>query len=536
MKSSAGAPAQRRAARRVAWIGASAAALGLAVFARALTFGFAYDDTWTIVRNSRLAGPLRPLLRALMAGTATKLGLPDATRPAMVASMWIDRHLFGLRPFGYHAHSLLLYAAVCALGALVLLALTRSAKSALVGGLFFAAAPLHAEVVAAANYREDLLASVGVLGALLLLWWPFPVVSRTASEDAPSSFVTVLAVVSFAVALLSKESAASLVLISAAIVALRWPGRRWFARREATLVALLAVFVAWASWRFGLPSGADDVPRDAAAPLGATLVATARFEVLAVREALFPLDWSPEHTTSGAVSAWWMIAFLALIAGMAWLARRRAGRLPVLGLAIALAASLPSSPLAGPANRHADRYFFLAVLGGALVWGVLTTRAARRLRAAFMTRAGHASAVRMARAWYGWLPGAVVLPLVVVAQYAVSPWKDDATLWSVAVERAPESPRAWAALSRVRRLQGELDSADEAVAHALTLEPRYAPARLTRIYNRLARGDVDAARAEIDELLVAGPHPEGFEMAVGCAAGTPDEARACVVAASRDPE
>ena len=106
----------------------------------------------------------------------------------------------------------------------------------------------------------------------------------------------------------------------------------------------------------------------------------------------------------------------------------------------------------------------------------------------------------------------------------------------MAVERAPDSPRAWAALSRVRRLRGELDSADDAVAHALRLEPAYAPARLTRIYNRLARGEVDAARAEIDALRETGAQPEGFELAVGCAAGTPDEARECVVAASRDPE
>src|SRR6185436_2544529 len=103
-----------------------------------------------------------------------------------------------LRPLGYHAHSLLLYAAVCALASMVLLALTRSARSALIGGLFFAAAPLHAEVAAAVNYREDLLASLGVLATLLLLWWPFPVVSRIPREDPPSSLASVLAVASFA--------------------------------------------------------------------------------------------------------------------------------------------------------------------------------------------------------------------------------------------------------------------------------------------------------------------------------------------------
>src|SRR5687767_5466791 len=107
---SAGALARRRAVRRLAWLGVATGAFGFAVFVRALRFGFAYDDAWTIVKNARLAGPLPPVLRAILGGTATKLGLPDATRPAMVTSLWIDRHLFGLSPFGYHLHSLMLYA------------------------------------------------------------------------------------------------------------------------------------------------------------------------------------------------------------------------------------------------------------------------------------------------------------------------------------------------------------------------------------------------------------------------------------------
>ena len=408
----AGALAKRRALRRLLWIGAGTGAFGFAVFARSLTFGFAYDDVWTIVKNARLAGPLRPVLRTILAGTAAKAGLPDATRPAMVTSLWIDRHLFGLSPFGYHLHSLLLYALVCALAPLLLLALTRSVRSALVGGLFFAAAPLHAESVVAANYREDLLASLGVVAALLLLWWPFPVTSPR-GKSAPF-FAGALAVASFALALSSKESAVSLVLIAAAIVALRPPDRRWLERHEASLVALLAVGVVWANWRFGLPPGGDDVPRDTAASLSTIALCTARFEVVAVVEALFPFGWSPEHATLSSASAWWLVALVVLLGAMVWFARHRAARLPVLGLAIALAAALPSSPLAGPANQHADRYFFLAILGGALTWGALTSGLARWLhRRGRRNRAGETSAVRRA---YRWAPLLGVVPLVLVAQ------------------------------------------------------------------------------------------------------------------------
>jgi hypothetical protein len=57
---------------------------------RALGFGFVYDDSWTLTQNAALDGPLRPLLASMGNGSAPGRGLPDATRPAMVVSMWID--------------------------------------------------------------------------------------------------------------------------------------------------------------------------------------------------------------------------------------------------------------------------------------------------------------------------------------------------------------------------------------------------------------------------------------------------------------
>jgi hypothetical protein len=70
----------------------------------------------------------------------------------MMVSMWLDRRLFGDRPLGFHAHSLPLRRLLraCDVGAV---AVTRSVRGAVAGGAFFALSWLHAEVVAAVNYR-----------------------------------------------------------------------------------------------------------------------------------------------------------------------------------------------------------------------------------------------------------------------------------------------------------------------------------------------------------------------------------------------
>src|SRR6185295_8564529 len=66
------------------------------------------------------------------------------------------------------------YALVSVLVFLLAFALFRSFAAALAAGLAFAVMPLHSEVVSAVNYREDLLAALGVFGAAVLCFWPAP--------------------------------------------------------------------------------------------------------------------------------------------------------------------------------------------------------------------------------------------------------------------------------------------------------------------------------------------------------------------------
>jgi hypothetical protein len=479
------------------------------VFARVLGFGFVFDDHWTIERNRSLSGPLLPVLSAVVRGTARVANIADATRPSMIVSTWIDRHLFGLSPFGFHAHSLVAYAATTALALLVLLAMSGRPGQAFVGAMFFALAPVHAEVVASINYREDLLSAIGVL---------VPLASLLSRRRRPESFAEALAIAAtWGMGLLAKESAASLLPLLVLVCLTRPSPRKWLLARERTLVCLEAVFILWINWRMAIAIAGDDIPRATYASFGTRLSAFARYEVRALATSLVPLSWSPEHARDATASPLWGLLLGAIVVGISAAFRRKSLREPALGLTFALLAALPSSPLAAPVNEMADRYYFLSVLGGGMFWGWVAERLSRRVP-------------RLVRA-----PALVVaaLPLVLVSQEAAAPWIDDGALWSTATRKAPKSPRAWTGLARVHRLSGDLDAADYALSRAFELDPNYVPARVTQIYNCLARGDVDTARQVIEQVRVSATGVPGMPRAITCASYPADEAKACIMSAPR---
>ncbi|HEX4334579.1 MAG TPA: hypothetical protein VH062_01625 [Polyangiaceae bacterium] len=482
------------------------ALLAIVVFAPVVTYGFAYDDHWTVEHNAALGGSLAPLLRALFTGRAVARGIPDATRPAMVASVWLDRHLFGSDPSGYHLHSLLLYALCSALAGLAVLMLTRRPVAAVVGGVFFAVAPVHAEVVAAVNYREDAIAAAAIFGALALLFAPRRT-PMTAEQAVPVVALVLLGV-------LGKESAVTLVPMVCAALLARRDVRGWVAERRAGLIGAGAVLAFWGSWRAWLRlAGRDDVPVVLVQRgIDERLLRTARYVVRVTRDGLLPYFWSPDYAPEPNASVGWVVALLMVIALVVALARVPRLRVVAAGVAIAMVSGLSTSPLVSPINERADRFAFLSTLGGAVVWGALAARLAnripRRLRVPVLA--------------------ASLLPLIFVARGAAAPWRSDATLWSVATERAPSSARAWTGFSRTRRLAGDLEGADRAVTHAIQLEPSFMRARVTRVYNLLARGDVEGARSELEDIRRRGGARQlGMRHAEECARMQPLEAARC---------
>lgn len=484
-------------------------------YAPVVTYGFAYDDSWTLRGNRALDRPLPSLLSDLMLGRGTRAHIPDATRPLMVTSMWIDRRLFGPDAAGYHLHSLLLYGVSAGCAALCLFALLRRYWAAVAGGVLFAVAPVHAEVVSAINYREDLYASIAVTGCLAHLFWPPARGPRSPEPPATSrgaSARTALTAGLFALGLLAKESTAVLVLLVPALAAVRTDLGSWLRARKAELFTFGVTFGVWALWRGWLrAAGRDDVPLVAEhRGAGERMLRTARFVSRVALDGVFPMRWSPDFAPEPAASPWWLFALVPGLVALVWLARRRARAL-ASALVVLLVSGLPMSPLISPVNERADRFAFLAVLGGAMLWGSLLDRIPRRH--------GRLRIVALA--------AAAVAPFL-VARQAAAIWKNDLSLWSAAIERAPTSSRAWAGLCRARRLAGDLPGAEAAIQRAVELDPKFLRARVNVVYNALAAGDLTRARAAIDVVERLGGHAQmGMSRARRCVELPVDEAIRC---------
>jgi hypothetical protein len=479
------------------------ALLAVLAFSPALAYAFVYDDAWTIVDNAWLERPLGELFRLLASGEALVKKVPDATRPAMVLSLWLDRRLFGLSPVGHHLTSLLLYGATAFVVTRLAFRLSGRAVVAAVAGAFFALAPLHAEAVAAVNYREDLLSALGVTTAWLVLL----------ERGRETSSRVALSTGALALALFAKESSVVLLPLVGASLWLVPHFRNVVRRRHATLFALGAVLVVWLLWRLPLFVQGDDIPTAPARGAVQLLFRSVRYEVEAVKHAALPFFWSPDRFKQPDAGALVLVPFFAVLASLVFLVRRRATRTAALGLAVALVAPLGSSPLLRPVNELADRYFFLGVLGGGLFFGFVLDEWRRRKPRRFP---------RVAVAL-------VCLPMMFPAWSALRVWRDERSVWTAAVERTPTSTRALAALSRVERMAENPRRAEELAARALALDPRYAPALVTRIYNELHAGDVERARAHLAELPALGAaDAKGVKKAHRCAALAPDAARACI--------
>jgi hypothetical protein len=472
-------------------------------YARVLGFGFIYDDYWTIVGNTHLEGSLVTLIGLAWSGKSLALGVPDATRPLMAWSSWFDRRLFGLAPWGHHLHSLLLYAAVAISVYWLAFALSRRRYTALVAALLFAVSPMHAEVVAAINYREDLLAALGSFAVLAVSFWP---------RLRPSLGLALAVAGLWLMALLAKESALILPLVLLALMLARRESKLVWASPYPLALGLLVVGVAWANWRWGMQALGDDLPRASYASVLERALRTARFISLGTIKSVAPLRAHTEYAALGEASAWWLVVLLGFGGLVVWLARNRQTRLAAAALAFTLAAPLISSPLFAPFNERADRYWFIASFGGALIVAMVLT-----LLRGWSERAstGVLALLVGLGAWGSWA--------------ASGDWASESSLWGSAVKSAPGSPRAWTSLSRIHRLAEQPELARRAVERALELRPNYVPALITQAYNALWVGDIDGARAVLAGLKVPrGSESRAFRVAARCAEQPAPDAQACI--------
>ena len=224
-------------------------------YLRTWGFEYTYDDHSHVVRNPFLQDPSNAW--ALLS-RYFQLEVPDQNRPVLLMSHFLDRSLGGGAAGVAHLQSALWHGIASVLVSSLGRELGLRAHVAFAAGLLFALHPVLAEAVAGISNREDVLATVFALAALLLAKRALPGGLGAAAG----------AVLCFALAIFSKEVAVVLPLLFA--LALVWL-RPWRAESTRRSVAALSVgaFIVLGGWlTVQLRLGTPGLKRDAgAAPL-----------------------------------------------------------------------------------------------------------------------------------------------------------------------------------------------------------------------------------------------------------------------------
>jgi len=439
---------------RIPLLGGALVAAALAVYWPALHGDFIWDDDAYVTENATLRS-----LDGLRRIWLEPRSLPQYY-PLVHTTFWVEYHLWGLDPFGYHLVNLLLHS----LNALLLWRAARALgiPGAGVAAALFALHPVEVESVAWITERKNVLSGAFYLSALLA-YLRFRPIDQTAQKRSPAWGFYALSLALFACALLSKSVTASL---PAALAVLVWWKR---GRIEARDLAPLAPMFA-----LGALSGAATVwlERHHVGALGEDWALSSTERCLIAGRALAfyasKVVWPARlafvyprwQVDAGAAWQYLAPAGVAAAFGALLLLRRRIGRGP-LAAALLFAGTL--FPALGFFNIYPMIYSFVAdhfqyLASAALITGLVAgcTRAIERRR---LTRFGTAAAA------------------VVVAAAALLSWRQAhiyrnlEVLWRDTLEKNPGAWMAYVNLGTVYSRKGDLDKAVASYREALRLRP-----------------------------------------------------------------
>ncbi len=404
------------------------------VFAPALLGDFIYDDLRWIRDNVFIRDP-RNLLDFFspryFAGSQEM-----SYRPLVTLSYFFDFALFGLKPFGYRLHNLLLHLAACALLWRVLLDITRSRAAAWWATFLFCFHPIQAEAIVIPSMREELQCTVFILISWLFFWHRCRWLAGSAA---------------YALALLAKETALFLPLAmalggflerrNAHPVILPW---KWQPHKRLQVILGLGAVTASYAWvRFViLRNPVEDSFHYLGGSVATSLLTHCTAWTRGLLSIVFPLNLTVEPWLPTQYSPWNFIIFscaivwIAFACALVWALRHN--RVMAFGLGWFVTALLPVSGLVPIANVYADRYFYLPFVGLAIGF------------AAWLSK--------VSRAWSRWLVPAIAcwIGLLGVLMFQrVQVFHDNPRMWNDALAKLGNKPWPLALLPMMHRTQAQ---------------------------------------------------------------------------------
>lgn len=504
--------------------------------------GFVWDDDDYVTENETLRS-IDGLRRIWIPGETTQY------YPAVYTSFWLEYHLWGLNPTGYHVVNVLLQG----LGAILLwrVLLRLSVRGAWLAALIFALHPVHVESVAWITERKNVLSGVFVF-ATLLAYCRFQTFNRAADRTRNSWLHYGAALVFFLLALLSKTVVCTL---PAAIGLLLWWRGRLTMRSAA---ALLPMFVIGAV--FAMVTAKLELHEVGAQGAEWSLTVLERF-LLAGRVLWFYLGklvWPVNVNLiyyRWAVDAlvWWQylfpLGFFGAVA-MLWALRGKIGK-GALVAALYFAGTLV--PALGFFNVYfmrysyvADHFQYLASVGPIAAIAFILTRYAERFRKPAGSMRGDRGATSAPATGgkgspknshpnlllrfspVGHLPIAVLLvALALITWNQGKAYESVESLWR---DTLSKNDHAWIAhgnLANELMDQQKYKDAETHLARALELKPDYAEAYQSMGMVHAHRGEFDeAVRCFKKRLELKGPSPSSLTNLAMALAQSGEEDRA----------
>ncbi len=446
-------PSQRDRHTRLAWSWLPLAAIvaaALLAYLPSLSNGTIWDDDQYVTENKTLRS------WSGLAATWTQSTANPQYYPLVFTTFWIEYHLWGLHPLGYHLVNVLLHAASAVVLALLLRRL--GVAGALLAGLVFAVHPVHVESVAWITERKNVLSGLlYLLAATAYLRFDPPQGGRRRWR------LYLLAAVLFAGALLSKTVTCTL---PAALGLVLWWKRPRLSLRDlwplAPLLVVGAVMGLTTAWLEKIHVRAEGT--DWAFSIPQRLLIAGQALWFYASKLLWPHPlvfiyprWNLEQV------AWWQYLFPASAAGMMVglvLRRRSMGKGPAAAVFFFAGTLMPAL---GFINIYPMRFSFVAdhfqylasisliALGCAAVWrlGERQERVGRRV--------------------------VIVLTAAAVVALAAATWRQTKIyrnaerLWQATLTKNPDCWIAHANLGNLYYLAGLQASADgdDAAARAL---------------------------------------------------------------------
>ena len=420
--------------------------VALFVYGNSLFNQFTMDDELYIFRNPQVT---ESSLTQIFQANKTS----DVFRPVTFGTLSLNWKLSGDRPFAYHVVNWLLHAGVTVLLFLVLKAILgtqlRCDWVAFAAALLFAVHPIHTEAVASIVGRSELLAA-----GFLLAAWLFHVRGRA-----------ILALLCFALALLSKESAIAFLPLVLAGDYARGKLQRWARYVPIAGATVLYIFVQWKAHgdRLGLERIALlDNPLAHLPPLWRVLnalrvawkyVALQTFPVTLSSDYSFdaiPLYANLRNTLSAAV------ATLAAFAAWGWAIWKRKSGLMLAGAIYVAGFATTANIFVSTGTVMGERLAYLPSAGFCLLIALACTRIKVNHRAA-----------------------AVAILIVLTAALGVRTlarnrdWKEDLTLYQTDVRAVPGSAKIHSNLGHEYLNRRQFDLARTELQTALNIYPDY---------------------------------------------------------------